>query len=353
MASTSPVLLKTACQNWMRLSVTNKVCVKEALLDILHDPVDGISKDKQTFFALLVAFKAKEEKNLKGVIKPFQWQILCHVCDANCSIPCLKNGKTDSNDLDITCIIVLIIHLTKFPPPLGRNGWKIKLPIQGDTSVAAFVVLARDLRNRLSHCSLNNLQTKADFDKEWKQMESILLGIGYKDMAKFRQFELASLDPYLNHQVQTLKDEVSNLAQVDINNLKCLISQVDQKLDAVDVILRLELDNIKLQLDKFDLRITENKRNIQIQDQRVEQNLQDNQIQKQRLDQLTQQQNEVKEDVQDIQYQLQQSRTKFNKIGNLSTLFLKLLENACYELILCTFLSLIRCQNILYVNNRE
>ena len=85
MASAVGVLSEISSQNWMRLSVTNQICIKEALIDILHDPNDGVSKDKQTFCALLVVFKSKEEKNLEKVIKPFQWEILCHVCDASCS----------------------------------------------------------------------------------------------------------------------------------------------------------------------------------------------------------------------------------------------------------------------------
>jgi len=216
MALASLFLWQHASQNWMRLSVTNHICVKEALLDVLHDPVNGVSKDKQTFCTVLVAFKAQEEKNLKGVIKPFQWQILCHVCDVNCPMPCPKKGHTDSNDLDITCIIVLIRYLTTLSSPLGRKGWEQIFPQHGDTSVAAFVLLARDLRNFLSHCSLVDLQTKVDFDREWKRMKNILSGLGYKNMTLFHQLELASLDPYLDHQVQmqspillTLKSTIS------------------------------------------------------------------------------------------------------------------------------------------------
>jgi len=269
MASAGPVLIKIGGQYWMRLSVTNQICVKEALLDILHDPVTGVSKNEQNFYQMLVVFKANEKRNLRGVIKPFQWQILCHVCDVNCSTPCPNNGNTDSNDLDITCIIVLIIHLTTLPPPLGRSGWKQTQPQQGDHSVAAFVLLARDLRNRLSHCSLADFETKADFDKEWNGMKAILLGLGYKNMQLFHQLEHAPLDPYLNHQVQTLKDAVANLVNVEINNLKFLIDEVDQKVGATNNLLRNEIHDIALKMNQFDQRITINEQINEKQDEQI------------------------------------------------------------------------------------
>ena len=262
MASAVLDVEQSAIQNWMRMSVANKICVKEALLDILHDPVIGVSKNKQSFCTLLVQFKVKEGKFLNGVIKPLQWQILCHVCDANCSTPCPKNGQTDSNNLDITCIIILIRYLTKLPAPNGK-GWKQTLPEQGDTSVAAFVLLARDLRNRMSHCSLEDLQTKADFDREWKKIEDILLGLKYKNMVAFHQLETASLDPYLNQQVQSLKDAVMDLANVEINNLKLLIHQVDQKVNATDDSMKREVDSIKSMIDDHELRILQLEKDIQ------------------------------------------------------------------------------------------
>jgi len=264
----SLVLCQQASQNWMRLSVTNQVCVKGALLDILHDPTIGVSKNKQKFCTLLFTFKAQEERNLRGVIKPFQWQILCHFCDANCSTPCPKSGQTDSNDLDITCIIVLIIHLTKLPPPLGRNGWRQTLPQQGDVSVAASVLLARDLRNFLSHCSFLQLQTRVDFDREWKRMENVLSGLGYKNKKLFHELEHASLDPYHEQQVEALKDVVTDLSNVQIPYLKFLYNEVDKKIDATNTLLKRELDKIKVMIDDFDKRITKNEENIKKQDQR-------------------------------------------------------------------------------------
>jgi len=49
-------------QYWLRLSVVNDVCVKEALLDILHDPLTGgLPRNKQQLFVVLYSFKKNKK----------------------------------------------------------------------------------------------------------------------------------------------------------------------------------------------------------------------------------------------------------------------------------------------------
>jgi len=230
-------------QYWLRLSVVNDVCVKEALLDILHDPLTGgLPRNKQQLFVVLYSFKKNKKHVWTGHIKPFQWQILCHACDGGCANPCPKSGQTDSNDLDITCIVVLIIHLTTLPPPLGKKGWKQIIPLQADNSKAAFVLLAKNLRNFLAHCCLGKLQTQKDFVAMWTRMEDIVKGLGYKNMVLFVHMKTISLDPYITHQVACLQNRITNIdytkcdktemaiVKVEIDSIKYLIAQLEQQI---------------------------------------------------------------------------------------------------------------------------
>ena len=108
---------------WMRLSVTIQECLKEALLDVLHDPAcGGLRRNKFDLYADLCTFKQRYEKKLSKEIKPFHWEIMCHKCTSSCDPICLKHGISISESFDLTCIFVLIINATRLPPPSGASG---------------------------------------------------------------------------------------------------------------------------------------------------------------------------------------------------------------------------------------
>ena len=129
-------------ENWLQLATLFHDPIKEALLAILHndDNDPSYSGLPRSPVAINAFFKGNQNKikNLskKGVLKKDQVDLL---------LP-KNSNQTDSKSFDVTLIIVIIIEFTTLPPP--KNGWK-KSPPSNDNSIAAFVLRAREWRNRL------------------------------------------------------------------------------------------------------------------------------------------------------------------------------------------------------------
>lgn len=196
----------------MRISVSLQVCVKPALLDVFHnrnnDPSYGTIPDNEAaLYQVLYNFKVQNQNKFKNIIRPSQWDIMCPV-----------SGKSCSNDLDITSTVFLIINLANLPPPNG--GWKQLLPQPGDNSKAANCLLARQLRNEINHCDVNKIATEADFNVYWARVRSILVGLGYNDIALFDQLKTASLDQYTKQKISAISDRIASLSEKidDIND---------------------------------------------------------------------------------------------------------------------------------------
>ena len=227
---------------WMRLSVTIQVCLKEALLDILHDPTfGGLPRNKSNLYKVIDIFKQSNEKRLKNEIKQFQWEIMCHQCTSSCDLMCPKYCVSISENFDLTCIVLLIINLTKLPPPSGVKGWKQKEPNELDFSKAAFVLRARNMRNSMVHSSLLSVNGQDLFDEKWKELEEILIGLAYKRMDRFHGMKTASMEPYLVQQVTSLKNcytyleegkctvEDMNIIQDQLNTYQTLVADLEDK----------------------------------------------------------------------------------------------------------------------------
>ena len=119
--------------------------------------------------------------------------------------------ETDSEKFDVTLLVVLIINCTNLTPP--AKGWKEKKPADTDTSKAANVVRARELRNFFHHTEPKDFD-KAMFDTKWTEGDIIVNALGYSyDSHALRT---ASLDPT---RISTVFSLVKYL-QIEQNSLK-------------------------------------------------------------------------------------------------------------------------------------
>ena len=221
--STPTAVVIAQCDKWIRIAITVNTYIKEELLIILHNPINGLPKDPKKLYAVLLAFKQTHQKKLKNIIKDFQWDKLCHVCDHTCPAGCSRNGTTDSSTFDVTLIVILIINFNLVAPP--RNGWRKALdPL--DTSRGAFVIRSRDLRNLLNHSTTDDLNK--NFTKHWNEAECILVGFGSKNLSSFRALEKKSLDPDTVQRIDDLCKGVDGM--LTIKNNEIVINQQVNKI---------------------------------------------------------------------------------------------------------------------------
>ena len=224
-------VLVANCEYWMRIAITLQNCVKPALLDILHDPtLNGLQKNEQQLYTYLLAFKRREQQNLRRVVFPYQWDKLCHVCTTTCTSQCNRQGRTNSEDFDITLIVVLIINCTGLLPPNG--DWRTFQPTSTDVSKAACVILARDLRNEINHSTNNSITTTVDFNVYWKRIEHILNGLQYNNMQLFNDLKMSSLDHKMSDKIKAAVDKINTL---EYNLSKCQQTQNTSSQDILTV----------------------------------------------------------------------------------------------------------------------
>ena len=143
------------------------VHLREAVLDVFHEQVP---RDPKELFAYFYS-RRKEIKKLQRrcILKDDQIQLI---------LP--SYGETHSSKFDITLIVVLIINFTDLKPP--GNGWRREPPID-ESSIAAFVLRARQLKNKIAHSTSGTISGKSD--TKCDEMRSILIGLRYKNMSGF------------------------------------------------------------------------------------------------------------------------------------------------------------------------
>uniref|UniRef100_A0A7M6DP86 DZIP3-like HEPN domain-containing protein n=1 Tax=Clytia hemisphaerica TaxID=252671 RepID=A0A7M6DP86_9CNID len=133
---------------------------KMALLQILHDPAyQGLPVDEKKLYQFFLANKTTLDKLLKkNILKKDQYDLL------------LPPGKqeTSSKLFDITLLALLIRNFVNIPKPQG--GWGIKEPKAGDTSIAAFVILIRELRNQIVHGAPDDFLKPQHFQNIWAKI---------------------------------------------------------------------------------------------------------------------------------------------------------------------------------------
>ncbi|XP_066919964.1 uncharacterized protein [Clytia hemisphaerica] len=211
-------------ENWLRLATLLHEPLKEALLAFLHNDY------KHNYYVGLprnptaLNTEIRKQQNTinrlvkKGVLKQDQVDTLLPP----------NSTQTDSQTFDITLIIVLIINFTTLPPP--KNGWNKKLAA-GDISPAAFVILARDWRNRLLHADAKSIDLN-ELNLRWNEGEKIVIGLGFTTY-NMNALRTRPLDVTNNLVVQSLsffsKKILNELATV--GQLKKNISKHDTALN--------------------------------------------------------------------------------------------------------------------------
>ena len=228
---------------WIRVNLAIEYCVKNVLISVLHNlgndaTYQGLPQDATLLYQRMLQCKQDVKHPLHKVLSDDQWGILCP-----------PNQQTHSKDFDITLLVAVIRSVIGLKP---KGGWKIKVLEPNDTSIGAFVFLARDLRNEIKHGSVDNIQNLKKFQHYWKRIRNILVGLHFTDMASFNLLETCPLDKHidtisklvfdLEKRVDVLKNEATNNTN-EIHNLNKNIQSINN--------LSLKLENQKA--DKSDV----------------------------------------------------------------------------------------------------
>ncbi|XP_057309574.1 uncharacterized protein LOC130647649 [Hydractinia symbiolongicarpus] len=171
----------TSCQLWLRLAMFILGPLRSALLDVLHN--NGVPKQPKDLYSFLVSKRTLLARlKGKGVITQPQWKLL------------FPPGKkeTDCNLFDITLIVLLIEALTSIAPDDGN--WRNDNPPDTDTSVGAFCIRARNMRNYLNHFADITALNGSEFSLKWSELLKILRGLNYNHPFDVNDLKTASLD---------------------------------------------------------------------------------------------------------------------------------------------------------------
>lgn len=193
---------------YMRVDLALELCVKDALLRILHNEIYhrtyvGLPRNDAALHRAMLKFKSTHKGKLNRILRADQWLVICP-----------QNGKTNSQNFDIPIIVILTEYcLPGLPAPAPPKHWDIREPLSTDQSIAAFCLHAKLLRHEVKHGSISQISTRHVFQKYWNKIKFILGGLHYNDFPFLQQLELGSLDPYLNQQVQLLIQKIDLLKQ--------------------------------------------------------------------------------------------------------------------------------------------
>ena len=173
-------------KQWLKCLVAVNVHIRDALLEVLHNPLlGGIPSDPQQLYDFF------QEKDQQDKIKELAKR---RVLSAEQIVLLLsQNQRTFSSKWDTTLICVVIINFSKLPPP--SNGWFKPLDV-GDISVSAFVLVARnELRNRLNHATASDFNNEKTFAAFWFRIEQSLKIFKYTRINDFHNLESQKVDP--------------------------------------------------------------------------------------------------------------------------------------------------------------
>ena len=205
-------------ENWIRCQLAYEICVNNALDHIIHndhnDPsYTGLPKDEGQLFNILVVFKQNFETALKRVIYEDQWDILCP-----------QSGRSDITSADATLKVnVIRYNLPGLPPPSPLIGWQVKT-VPNPVNKADFCIESRELRNRSKHGTISDLKTVDKFNSRWDEIEAVLTGLKYRDMAIFHNLKTGPIDPYVNQIIKTLEQKLTDFEEKPDANTKEIVT---------------------------------------------------------------------------------------------------------------------------------
>ena len=205
---------------------------KKALLSILHndanDPTyQGLPSDEKLLYQFFLANKKRLDKLLKDkILKKDQYDLL------------LPPGKqeTSSKLFDITLLVLLIRNFVNIPPPKG--GWNIEKPKAGDTSLGAFVIIIRELRNGILHGTPDDFLKPQYFPYIWSEIRRALVGVNYNCIGDFDKMltdkvviDLNDGKIFIEGLIKDLRDDLKNeIDQQNKDMLQNVLDQVEKKI---------------------------------------------------------------------------------------------------------------------------
>ena len=169
---------------WVKCMFAVNVHTRHSLLEVLHDPLrGGIPLDPQELYDFF------QDKDQQDKIKDLQKRRILNANQIDLLLP--QNQRTFSLKWDVTLICVIIINFSKLPPP--TNGWFKPLDA-GDISVSAFVVVAREERNRLNHAKADIFNDEKNFRPFWSKVTDVLKTFQYTKLDDFNNLETENVD---------------------------------------------------------------------------------------------------------------------------------------------------------------
>ena len=199
---------------FIRVNLAIDICLTDALFGILHneysDPsYPGLPKDKKQLYQILANFKRRMEKQLKRFVHQDQWNILCP-----------SSGETDSEELDVTLILVVVEYESHIQPPTHPKRWRADPnAIVNPVNEADFCVMAKHLRNEVKHGRISNIITISQFNGYWTRIENLLIGLHYSKMDIFHHLKTCPLDKY-NQQIVSTWQQKFDLIAKHFNDLE-------------------------------------------------------------------------------------------------------------------------------------
>ena len=276
-------------EHWLRLECFLHDPMKNALLQVLHNKLNdpsyqGIPENP----AALYQFFANNRRKLsqlasKKILKKDQYDLL---------LPPGGN-QTFSSEFDVTLIALLIQNFNNLPPP--QNGWNNKNPPLTDTSLAAFVIRAREWRNFLNHIAAKAIDVIL-FQQKWQDGCDIIQGLGYQyNTADLKKM---SLDPKHRLVVKSLKSSLAKLK----SNHRSLSGEVDTIRNTVSAAAN-EVSDHDQKIDDLEQKVAEIIKNNETQD-------------KDRDTEIANLQNEVTTSKEDFEERLSDLQENFNEMAN-------------------------------------
>ena len=242
---------------WIRVNLAIEYCVKNVLISVLHNlgndaTYQGLPQDATLLYQRMLQCKQNKNHPLHKVLSVDQWDILCP-----------PNQQTHSKDFDITLLVAVIRSVIGLKP---KGGWKIKVLEPNDTSIGAFVFLAKILRNEIKHGSVDNIQDLNKFQHYWQRIRDILVGLHFTDMASFDLLETCPLDKCIDTISKQTNDNTNDIRKIfnDIHSIQNLSSTLEnQKADKIELVKKADKIELVKKADKSELLKKADKKDVE------------------------------------------------------------------------------------------